>query len=69
MALVPVAELAEPANRFRVAHPSGFVGPGFTAQGLFVWGFTAGLLDRLIAFGGWELPWDREALRPLPSLT
>jgi 8-oxo-dGTP pyrophosphatase MutT (NUDIX family) len=69
VALVPVAELADPANRFRVAHPSGFVGPGFSAQGLFVWGFTAGLLDRLIAFGGWEQPWDREALRPLPSLT
>jgi 8-oxo-dGTP pyrophosphatase MutT (NUDIX family) len=67
VALVPLAELADPANRFRVTHPSGFTGPGFSAQGLFVWGFTAGLLDRLLAFGGWEQPWDREVLRALPS--
>lgn len=67
VALVPIAELADPANRFRVAHPSGLIGPGFSAAGLFVWGFTAGLLDRLIEFGGWEQPWDRDVHRSLPS--
>jgi 8-oxo-dGTP pyrophosphatase MutT (NUDIX family) len=67
VALVPVAELAEPANRFRVTHPSGWRGPGFSAGGLFVWGFTAGLLDRLLHFGGWERPWDETVLRPLPA--
>ena len=65
--VVPIAELAEPANRFRVHHPSGFTGPGFEAGGLFVWGFTAGLLDILLQLGGWELEWDRERVRPLPS--
>lgn len=54
---VPVANLVDPANRVTVAHPSGFVGPGFTVAGLLVWGFTAGLLDRLLALAGWELPW------------
>jgi len=66
VALVPLAELAAPANRFRVTHPSGFNGPGFSAGGLFVWGFTAGLLDRLLEFGGWAQPWDTSVLRPLP---
>jgi 8-oxo-dGTP pyrophosphatase MutT (NUDIX family) len=63
---VPVAELVDPANRFRVSHPSGYVGPGFEAGGLFVWGFTAGLLDRLLHFAGWERPWDVTRQRPLP---
>ena len=64
--LVPIAELVAPRNRFRVRHPSGWVGPGFAASGLFVWGFTAGLLDRLLDFGGWNQPWDEHVLRPLP---
>jgi 8-oxo-dGTP pyrophosphatase MutT (NUDIX family) len=67
VAVVPIAELSDPANRFRVVHPSGWLGPGFEAGGLFVWGFTAGLLDRLLALGGWERPWDETRHRPLPS--
>ena len=63
---VPVAELLDPANRFRVTHPSGYLGPGFRAGGLFVWGFTAGVLDRLIHLAGWELPWDGSRLEPAP---
>ncbi|HZC70708.1 MAG TPA: CoA pyrophosphatase [Jatrophihabitans sp.] len=64
--LVPLAELVDPANRFLVTHPSGWLGPGFEASGLFVWGFTAGLLDKLLEFGGWAEPWDQAARRPLP---
>ena len=67
VAVVPIAELADPANRFRVVHPSGWHGPGFVAGGLFIWGFTAGLLDRLLAFGGWAQLWDETQRRPLPS--
>ena len=66
VALVPIAELADPRNRFRVLHPSGWVGPGFEVDELFIWGFTAGLLDRLLALGGWEQPWDETVQRPLP---
>ncbi|HEY2297508.1 MAG TPA: CoA pyrophosphatase [Jatrophihabitans sp.] len=65
--VVPIAELADPANRFKVQHPSGVAGPGFRVSGLFVWGFTAGLLDRMLAFGGWERPWDTERLEELPT--
>jgi 8-oxo-dGTP pyrophosphatase MutT (NUDIX family) len=68
VALVPVAELVDPANRFRVTHPSGWVGPGFEAGGLFIWGFTAGLLDRLLEFGGWARPWDDSIHRELPEI-
>jgi 8-oxo-dGTP pyrophosphatase MutT (NUDIX family) len=68
VALVPIAELVDPANRFRVTHPSGWLGPGFQAGGLFIWGFTAGLLDRLLEFGGWTRPWDDGARRDLPAV-
>jgi 8-oxo-dGTP pyrophosphatase MutT (NUDIX family) len=65
--LVPIAELTDPLNRFTVTHPSGWLGPAFDAGGLFVWGFTAGLLDRLIEFGGWARPWDESVSRELPK--
>jgi 8-oxo-dGTP pyrophosphatase MutT (NUDIX family) len=55
---VPVAELVDPANRCRVRGPSGYAGPAFTVRGMMVWGFTAAVLDRLLAAGGWERPWD-----------
>lgn len=63
---VPVADLAEPANRQRVRHPSGWVGPAFAVHGLLIWGFTAGLLDRLLKFGGWERPWVPGPINELP---
>ena len=63
---VPIRELADPANRFRVRHPSGYVGPAFHARRMLIWGFTAGLLDRLLAAARWERPWDRSNLRDLP---
>ena len=65
--LVPIGELVDPANRFSVAHPSGFTGPGFAAGGLFIWGFTAILLSGLLDLGGWVEPWDPSVLRDLPS--
>jgi 8-oxo-dGTP pyrophosphatase MutT (NUDIX family) len=68
VALVPIAELADPANRFVVTHPSGWLGPAFEAGGLFVWGFTAGLVDRLLEFGGWAQPWDKTVSRELPAV-
>jgi 8-oxo-dGTP pyrophosphatase MutT (NUDIX family) len=64
---VPIAELADPANRVRVRHPSGWIGPGFTVRGLLVWGFTAGLVDTLLRLGGWEQPWDPGRVHELPA--
>ena len=65
VARVPIADLVDPANRLRVNHPSGWVGPAFEVSDLLVWGFTAGLLDKLLAIGGWELPWDTTRRRTL----
>jgi hypothetical protein len=65
--VVPIADLVDPANRFRVVHPSGWLGPGFAVDGLFVWGFTGGLLDRMLTLAGWARPWDTSQQRPLPE--
>jgi hypothetical protein len=62
---VPIADLAAPANRCRVLHPSGFEGPGFTVDGLLVWGFTAGLISGLLDLLGWAEPWDETRMIPL----
>ena len=64
---VPLSVLADPERRVRVTHPAGFVGPGFEVPPMLVWGFTAGLLDKVLAMGGWEQPWDPSRLRELPA--
>lgn len=64
---VPLHELLDPANRSTVRHPSGYVGPVFEVRGLFVWGFTAGLLSQVLALAGLEQPWDRGRSVPLPA--
>jgi 8-oxo-dGTP pyrophosphatase MutT (NUDIX family) len=64
---VPIADLVAPVNRLRVRHPSGYVGAAFRLRGdLLVWGFTAGLLDRLLRVAGWEQPWDDSDPEDLP---
>ncbi|MCP2258004.1 NUDIX domain-containing protein [Streptoalloteichus tenebrarius] len=65
VARVPVAHLVDPVNRFRVRHPSGYVGPAFHVPGMLVWGFTGGLLSSLLALGGWEREWDTDDVRDL----
>ncbi|MGC9472969.1 NUDIX hydrolase [Streptomyces sp. WG4] len=62
---VPVADLADPANRVTTVHPSGHKGPAFLVESALVWGFTAGIIDRLLHFAGWERPWDRDKQVPL----
>jgi 8-oxo-dGTP pyrophosphatase MutT (NUDIX family) len=66
VARVPLAELADPANRFRVGHPSGYVGPAFGVADMVVWGFTAALLDAILDAAGLARPWNRDDVRPLP---
>lgn len=66
VARVPLAELADPARRLTIRHPSGFCGPAFRVRDMLVWGFTAGLVDWLVALGGWERPWDRGHEEDLP---
>lgn len=60
---VPVADLAEPANRVMVRYDGGPQwGPGFRVDGMLVWGFTGAIIDSLLVLGGWELPWRDEGL-------
>jgi 8-oxo-dGTP pyrophosphatase MutT (NUDIX family) len=68
VARVPLAELVDPANRFRVRHPAGYVGPAFGVAGMVVWGFTAGLLDAVLEAAGLNRPWDDRDVRPLAVL-
>ena len=63
---VRLIDLADPANRLQVRHPSGSAGPAFRLHGMLVWGFTAALVDRLLALGGWERPWDTGHTEDLP---
>lgn len=65
-ARVRLADLADPGNRVTVRHPSGVAGPAFKVHGMLVWGFTAALVDRLLALAGWERPWDRGREEDLP---
>jgi 8-oxo-dGTP pyrophosphatase MutT (NUDIX family) len=67
VARVPIAELVEPANRLQIRHPSGMAGPAFEVADMLVWGFTAAVLDRLLALAGWERPWDRSRIEQLPD--
>ena len=55
---VSVSELADPETRVTVRGPSGYLGPAFRVKGMLIWGFTAVLVDRLLALAGWERPWD-----------
>lgn len=61
---VRIADLVDPANRFRVSSPSGWVGPAFDAGGLLVWGFTAMVLADVLHVAGWDVPWDESDVRP-----
>jgi 8-oxo-dGTP pyrophosphatase MutT (NUDIX family) len=64
---VAIGALADPANRLSCLHPSGFTGPAFLIDDLFIWGFTAGLLDKMLVLGGWARDWDPANVVPLPD--
>jgi 8-oxo-dGTP pyrophosphatase MutT (NUDIX family) len=64
---VSVAELADPATRLMVQVPDGRTTPAFRVRGMLIWGFTAALVDRLLALGGWEKPWDATRIEDLET--
>ncbi|WP_329106246.1 CoA pyrophosphatase [Micromonospora sp. NBC_01699] len=68
VARLPIAELVDPANRVRVRHPSGWVGPAFQVRGMLVWGFTAGVIAALLGMGGWDRPWSQDRVVELPPV-
>ncbi len=66
VARLPIQELADPANRLRVRHPSGYIGAAFQVRGMLVWGFTAGVISTLLDLGEWSRPWDTSRVESLP---
>ncbi|WP_411374308.1 NUDIX hydrolase [Arthrobacter sp. MPF02] len=65
---VPVRDLLDPDNRvMATVHRAGrtFDSPGFTVNGVLVWGFTGIVLNGLFDQLGWSVPWDRTRLHPL----
>ena len=63
----PVSVLADPASRLLAEHPDGRTAPAWLIGDDFLWGFTAGVVDRLLRLGGWERPWDRTRVAPVPA--
>ncbi|HET7398021.1 MAG TPA: CoA pyrophosphatase [Intrasporangium sp.] len=64
---VPVAHLVDPRTRHSVRHPSGYVGPAFEIDDLLLWGFTAGLLEKVLELGDQNREWDAGREKPLPA--
>ena len=58
--MIAFDELANPANRIMLRHRSGYRGPAFDVAGMRIWGFTGGILDRLLHHGGFEREWNQE---------
>lgn len=67
VARVPVGMLADPANRVMVRGSTGLVFPAFVLPGMLVWGFTGGLVDAVLAIGGWERPWDADRVHDVDA--
>ncbi|QIM22785.1 CoA pyrophosphatase [Phycicoccus sp. HDW14] len=66
VARVPLADLLAGDRRFSAVF-GPYRGPGFEVHGLFVWGFTAMLLDAVLDLAGLTEPWDTAVERELPE--
>lgn len=64
---IPINDFVDPSNRVKVAHPSGYVGNGFSVSNLLVWGFTGGIISTMLDLTGWARPWDQSRVIPLNS--
>lgn len=67
---VPIEELLDPAHRVTVVHPIGYSSPGYLIgedKDLILWGFTAGLINKLFDHVGWTRDWDATVEQQLPD--
>lgn len=64
---VPLSMLADPEVRYTVTAPTGYRGPAFIVHDMFVWGFTANVVDSVLRLGGFAQEWDEQRLIPLPE--
>ncbi|MDR1712362.1 MAG: CoA pyrophosphatase [Propionibacteriaceae bacterium] len=65
--VISVPDLLEPDHRLTWLHPRGMTGPGFRVGDLFIWGFTAKVLDTMFTLAGWARPWDPRRTEPIPE--
>jgi len=66
----PIAQLLDPEYRVTVTHPLGYSSPGFLVgpdHSLLLWGFTAGILNKLFDYVGMTQPWDESREHQLPD--
>ena len=63
----PVEQLADAEVRRSARLPQGRSGPAFIIDDMVIWGFTAHLVDRLLALGGWARDWDQRTLVEVPE--
>ena len=59
---ISLIDLANPANRSNVRHMSGYIGPAFNVAEMLIWGFTAGIIDRILHHSGYERECDHEKI-------
>ena len=67
---VPIEELLDPEHRVTVVHPIGYSSPGFLIgddKDLILWGFTAGLINKLFDHVGLTRAWDASVEQQLPD--
>lgn len=64
---VPLAGLADPARRFQVRYPTGYLGPAFLVAGLLIWGFTGSLIGWLLRLAGRDVAWDADRIEDLTA--
>lgn len=67
---IPLDELLDPVNRVTFTHPIGYSSPGFLIgpeKSLILWGFTAGILNKLFDYVGMTKPWDESRTQELPD--
>lgn len=67
---VAIRDLLDPQWRRTVKGPSGWSSPGFLIgedHDVVLWGFTGGIVSRLLDFLGWAGPWDDSRTSDLPD--
>jgi 8-oxo-dGTP pyrophosphatase MutT (NUDIX family) len=72
---VRVSSLVASENRSSWRHASGRTGPGFDVEDpdgpdgatLYVWGFSAYVLDAVLEAAGWTQPWDTDRYLKIPT--
>lgn len=67
---VPLEELLDARHRVTVTHPIGYSSPGFMvgeAKDLILWGFTAGIINKLFDYVGMTREWDATITVELPE--